>query len=179
MKIEWDKKIAVIVVIACLLLLSIGSAFLIIQHYSSYDFPEYERVINGASASAEVNLTEVQQIDYEYAKTVFASENMTVLYPTNTTFQEHASCMKSSGSDLYFYAQVNDIPDYIHGWVEIFSDHSTNKTWIFVHDRGFAVHEEDIPQEKAFLKEKIELVANACNLTVNWSTLAWSFSYQD
>jgi len=172
MRIEWNKKIAIMVVIACLLLLSIGSAFLIIQHYSSYDFPEGpEKTIIMASAGAEVNLTEAQHIDYEYAKTVLASENMTVenvtIFPLRNYFD--------SGIDVYFFAEEHTKYDRL--WIEVSVDYNNTKAGISIAHES--VYKIDVPQEKALLKEKIEFVANACNLTVDWSTLTWSFSYQD
>jgi hypothetical protein len=128
--------------------------------------PPYQRGIIYVSVTLEVNSSEVQEIDDQYARELLMSRNM--------SFHNRSEVVSPDPDLLYSVGDDTNPNMYIGIWF----NSTLKKSWISASDTSF-IWENELPEKKVYLQQRVEDVADACNLTLNWMQAHWGVSYQD
>jgi hypothetical protein len=162
-------RVVFITAITSLFVAFVLLAFCLINSYSHSGWYKV-REVNFIGVVINVNYSEVIAINFTQASKTLNSLNFTF---TNHTI---------SGSEKIQYEAL----DKIHGFppshslrVLICANLTSRSAYVGVLNNAVVLPESELETEKEYMIERTNLVAKACNITLDWHNAVWSISYQD
>jgi len=122
--------------------------------------PFGEKTINMVAIVLELNFTEVESINFTDAAMKLKMISFTI---ENCSENGYHYLIKRWSITIYIDA------DETNGIRKAVMDVSYSA----------AFPESDLSIQKQYLKDQVDEVASACNITLDWSKATWTFSYQD
>ena len=130
--------------------------------------PDVEnKYINFIDMKLDLNYTEVEKINATFSKIALTKLNYTFYSRDEMNF-----------SDKYILYSIG-YPNDNSVSLGIYANNTSKKAWLNVIMIDKVIPESEFAKEKEYIKEGVDDVAYACNLTIDWSNAKWSYSYAD
>jgi hypothetical protein len=122
-----------------------------------------ERWINQVYIEMNLNFSEIESINFTEARAKLETMNFTIENNSGIGYYYRSYTIQRLLLVVHFHADA--------------TNGSQNAAMEVLYSATFK--EAELGAEKKYITEQVDKVADACNITLNWSIAVWSVQYQD
>ena len=161
--------LSVITLVAVIIILLIILAPLSL-HSEDFSIPggDEEKKIGIINLYVSLNSTEISKINFEKIRPEIEKRGYNW---TNSSWINNVCYIASQRKPNIIYDAVG---------ISIIWNRTTNTSHIDAFfEPEYPFPEKEIEEKRQYLREKVQEIAEICNLTIDWSEAKWSYSYAD
>ena len=169
------RKMLLIAFVITLLGMAIISVIIIQLPKPTLFHESSTREVSQFSLSIEIRPEEVLCINYTYAKEELMIHNLSLKKYHDPTTKE----LVYSASDLNaIYVGEGSDRNWTYVFISVRLNETENKSYLYAnYERGFP--ENELEEKKQYIIERVNIFAQVCNITLNWSKANWEYWYSE